>query len=107
MLADQHLGAAADACGGSNQRDCQAAALCGLRGEGRGDGWELLVPCKVCGGSGLGQVSDCRRAAALGRDESGYRERWRGIYQWMLQRFSEAEQDAAYRFTMVLSTNAA
>lgn len=64
---------------------------------------ELLVPCKVCGGSRLGAVSDRRRAAALGRDESSYRERWRGVYEWMLQRFSEAEQDAAYRFTMVLA----
>ncbi|WP_329754599.1 hypothetical protein [Stenotrophomonas maltophilia] len=65
--------------------------------EGRGQAMvgELLVPCKVCGGSGLGPVSDRRRAAAIGRDESSYRERWRGVYEWLLDRFSEAETWAA------------
>lgn len=65
--------------------------------EGRGEAMlgELLVPCKLCGGSGLGVVSDRRRAAALGRDESSYRERWRGVYEWLLDRMLEAEQEAA------------
>lgn len=65
--------------------------------EGKGQAMvgELLVPCKVCGGSGLGQVSDRRRAAAIGRDESTYRERWRGVYEWLLDRMHEAEQEAA------------
>ncbi|MFH7416657.1 hypothetical protein, partial [Pseudomonas syringae group genomosp. 7] len=62
----------------------------------------LLVPCKVCGGSGLGPVSDRRRAAAIGRDESTYRERWRGVYEWLLDRMSEAEQEAAAALAMSL-----
>ena len=77
--------------------------------EGRGElmSRELQVICKVCGGSGVVAVSDRRRAAALGRDESTYRERWRSVYEWMLQKCSEAEQDAAYRFNMAVSTQAA
>lgn len=65
--------------------------------EGRGQTMlgELLVRCKVCGGSGGGPVSDRRRAAAIGRDESSYRERWRGVYEWLLDRMHEAEQEAA------------
>lgn len=77
--------------------------------EGRGEvmSSELHVICSVCGGSGFVAVSDRRRAVALGKDESSYRERWRAVYEWMLQKCSEAEQDAAYRFTMALRTQAA
>lgn len=31
----------------------------------------------------------------IGRDESSYRERWRGVYEWLLDKMREAEQDAA------------
>lgn len=63
---------------------------------------KLLVPCKVCGGSGLGPVSDCRRAAAIGRDESTYRAKWRGVYEWLLQKMTEAEQDACWALANAL-----
>lgn len=77
--------------------------------EGRGQAMlgELLVPCKTCGGSSLGAVSDRRRASALGRDESTYRERWRVVYEWMLQRFTEAEQEAAWHLGRALDRSAA
>lgn len=77
--------------------------------EGRGEtiSRELRAVCKVCGGSGMAATSDRRRAAALGRNESTYRESWRTVYEWMLQKFSEAEQDAAYRFKIALNRNAA
>ena len=64
-------------------------------GKGQKLSGELLMKCKVCGGSGLGQASDRRRATAIGRDESSYRERWRGVYEWLLDTMWEAEQDAA------------
>ncbi|WP_216821971.1 hypothetical protein [Stenotrophomonas sp. SAU14A_NAIMI4_5] len=66
--------------------------------EGRGEtvSGELLMTCKVCGGSGLGQVSDRRRATALGRDEEDYRRSWRPVFEWMLGKMQEAEQDAAW-----------
>ncbi|CAM0123168.1 conserved hypothetical protein [Stenotrophomonas maltophilia] len=72
--------------------------------EGRGQAMvgELLVPCKVCGGSGLGPVSDRRRAAAIGRDESTYRAKWRGVYEWLLQKMTEAEQEAAWALMIAL-----
>lgn len=77
--------------------------------EGRGEtmAGELRLVCKGCGGSGLGAVSDRRRAGALGRDESSYRERWRGVYEWMLQKFSEAEQEAGWHFARALEPAAA
>lgn len=77
--------------------------------EGRGEilSGELRVICKGCGGSGVTAVSDRRRAAALGRNESTYRESWRTVYEWVLQKFSEAEQDAAYRFNIALNRQAA
>lgn len=73
--------------------------------EGRGQAMvgELLVPCKVCGGSGLGPVSDRRRAAAIGRDESTYRAKWRGVYEWLLQKMTEAEQEACWALGNALS----
>ncbi len=73
--------------------------------EGRGQAvsGELLMTCKVCGGSGLGQVSDRRRAAAIGRDESTYRSKWRSVYEWLLQRMTEAEQEACWAMSNALS----
>lgn len=63
---------------------------------------ELLVLCKVCGGSGLLQASDRRRASAIGRDESTYRAKWRGVYEWLLQKMTEAEQEAAWALMIAL-----
>lgn len=72
--------------------------------EGRGQTMlrELLVPCEACGGSGLGPVSDRRRAAAIGRDESTYRAKWRGVYEWLLQKMTESEQEAAWALMIAL-----
>lgn len=72
--------------------------------EGRGQALlgELLVPCRLCSGYGVVAVSDRRRAAAIGRDESTYRTKWRTVYEWLLQKMIEAEQEAAWKLTMVL-----
>jgi len=77
--------------------------------EGRGGtmAGDRRVVCKVCSGSGLGAVSDRRRASALGRDESTYRGRWRAVYEWMLQKCSDAEQEAGWHFARALERHAA
>lgn len=77
--------------------------------EGRGEtmSGELRVICKPCSGSGVTAVSDRRRAAALGRNESTYRESWRAVYEWMLQKLTEAEQDAGWHFARALERDAA
>jgi hypothetical protein len=74
--------------------------------QGRGEvmAGELRVICKGCVGSGVVAVSDRRRAAALGRDESSYRERWRGVYEWLLAKMSEAEQSAGASLANALSS---
>ncbi|KIS38451.1 hypothetical protein WJ66_00453 [Stenotrophomonas maltophilia WJ66] len=76
--------------------------------EGRGQAMvgELLVPCTVCGGSGLGPVSDRRRAAAIGRDEAAYRRTWKPVYEWLLSKMVEAEQEAAWHMRSALSSAA-
>jgi hypothetical protein len=76
--------------------------------EGRGQAMlgELLAPCKVCGGSGLGAVSDRRRAAAIGRDEAAYRRTWKPVYEWLLGKMVEAEQEAAWHMRGALSSAA-
>lgn len=73
--------------------------------EGRGEtmSGDLRVVCKACGGSGLGAISDRRRAAAIGKDESTYRSKWRGVFEWMLQQFTEAEQEACWAFAAALN----
>lgn len=73
--------------------------------EGRGQAivGELLVPCKACCGSGLGPVSDRRRAASIGRDEAAYRRTWKPVYEWLLSRMVEAEQEAAWHMWAALS----
>ncbi|WP_313424718.1 hypothetical protein [Stenotrophomonas rhizophila] len=75
--------------------------------EGRGEliSAELRVICKGCGGSGVVAVSDRRRAAAVGRDESTYRAKWRGVYEWLLEQMQQAEQEAAWAFMMVVGRN--
>ncbi|HAV73147.1 MAG TPA: hypothetical protein DCX91_15060 [Stenotrophomonas sp.] len=61
---------------------------------------ELLVQCKICGGSGLGAVSDRRRAAAIGRDEAAYRRTWKPVFEWLLSKMGEAELEAAWHLRM-------
>jgi len=72
--------------------------------DGRGQvmSGELLVPCKACAGSGLGAVSDRRRAAAIGRDEAAYRRTWKPVFEWLLTKVSEAEQEAAWHLRAAL-----
>ncbi len=73
--------------------------------EGRGQtvSGELLMTCKACGGSGLGTVSDRRRASAIGRDEAAYRRTWKPVFEWLLVRMGEAEQEAAWHLRSALS----
>jgi hypothetical protein len=76
--------------------------------EGRGHtlAGELLMTCKVCGGAGLGQVSDRRRACAIGKDEAAYRRTWKPVYEWLLSKMVEAEQEAAWHMRDALSSAA-
>lgn len=73
--------------------------------EGRGQtlSGELVMTCKVCGGAGLGAVSDRRRAAAIGRDEAAYRRTWKPVFEWLLAKMIEAEQEAAWHMRAALS----
>lgn len=80
------------------------AHCAGCEGRGQTLLGELLMTCKVCSGSGLCPVSDRRRAAAIGRDESTYRAKWRGVYEWLLQKMAEAEQEAAWAFMITLDS---
>jgi hypothetical protein len=79
---------------------CPHCAACEGRGVVNSD--EVRVPCKPCEGSGLVAISDRRRAAAIGRDESTYRAKWRGVYEWLLQRMIEAEQEACWALSAAL-----
>lgn len=63
--------------------------------------------CIECSGSGQVQVSDRKRAAAIGRDESTFRRSWRPVYLWMLDRFRDAEQSAAQELIDALRRDAA
>ncbi|MGY4696131.1 hypothetical protein XfCFBP8356_009050 [Xylella fastidiosa subsp. sandyi] len=71
----------------------QLCPCCHGRGERRVGA--LVKVCTACGGSGSAPVSDCRRAFAIGRDEAAYRRRWRGVYEWLLDRMRDAERQAA------------
>ncbi|HYG07333.1 MAG TPA: hypothetical protein VD865_13140 [Stenotrophomonas sp.] len=79
---------------------CNHCPMC----EGRGQvmSGALLVSCTVCSGSGIVPISDRARASAIGRDESTYRESWRSVYEWMLARMREAEQEAAWHLLRAL-----
>lgn len=72
--------------------------------EGRGEvmSGELRVVCKICSGSGLTGVSDRRRAASIGRDEAAYRRTWKPVYEWLLARMQESEQEAAWHMRSAL-----
>ncbi|NBI37392.1 hypothetical protein FUT69_09615, partial [Xylella taiwanensis] len=61
----------------------------------------------VCNGSGIVAMSDCRRAAAIGRDEAAYRRRWRGVYEWLLEQMRHAERQAALELHEALRREAA
>ncbi|AXI83015.1 hypothetical protein LPH50_08810 [Xylella taiwanensis] len=67
----------------------------------------LLKVCDVCNGSGIVAMSDCRRAAAIGRDEAAYRRRWRGVYEWLLEQMRHAERQAALELHEALRREAA
>ena len=69
---------------------CPCCAGRGLRVVG-----ELLIKCEACQGRGRHATSDRGRAAAIGRDESTYRERWRPMYIWVLDELIAAEFKAA------------
>ncbi|ALR08699.2 hypothetical protein XFFB_05065 [Xylella fastidiosa] len=71
----------------------QLCPCCHGRGERRVGA--LVKVCTACGGSGAVPASDCKRAAAIGRDEAAYRRRWRGVYEWLLDRMRDAERQAA------------
>lgn len=49
-----------------------------------------------------GFMSDRARAAAIGRDEAGYRRNWRPVYLWLLDRMREAEEQAARQLARAL-----
>lgn len=64
-------------------------------GHGRRQAGKTLLVCPECHGEGVGASSDRKRAAAIGRDESTYRAKWRRVYEWMFDRMDEAERSAA------------
>lgn len=57
---------------------------------------ELVVKCEACRGRGRQQISDRSRAAAIGRDESTFRAKWRPMYIWLLDELAAAETEAAW-----------
>lgn len=76
-------------------------------GRGQHVAGELVVTCPTCGGRGALPVSDRKRAAAIGRDESTYRSTWRGMYEWLLRELQDAEQTAARHLADALRDDAA
>ncbi len=81
----------------TKRSECVACA-----GSGQKPSGELLVSCAACCGSGQGPRSDRRRAASLGRDEAAYRRSWKPVYEWMLGKMQEAEQEAAWHMRAAL-----
>ncbi|HHW4683369.1 MAG TPA: hypothetical protein ACQGQI_09485, partial [Xylella sp.] len=77
------------------------------RGRGERRVGALLKVCDTCNGSGVVAMSDCRRAVAIGRDESTYRRAWRDVYEWLLDRMRRAEQQAALELGEALRKDAA
>lgn len=55
----------------------------------------LVKSCGTCGGTGLDPDADLRRAKALQTDSRNFVRHWKPVYQWLLLRFSDAEQEAA------------
>lgn len=52
------------------------------------------------------RLSSRERARRMGMDESTYRERWSDVYEWLLWKMLDAEQEAARTFGKVLRQNA-
>lgn len=53
------------------------------------------------------RLSSRERARRLGMDESTYRERWSDVYEWLLSKMLDAEQEAAKAFSKALRQNVA
>lgn len=77
--------------------------------EGRGERLvgDVLGECKACSGRGVAAVSDRQRAKAIGRDFASFARNWRAVYLWLLDRFRDAEQQAAREFAAAVSRDAA
>lgn len=73
---------------------------CAGRGEVRG---LVTSKCATCDGSGIVPVSDRQRAERIGRDESTYRAKWRGLYEWTYTLLAGAEQTGAAAVSRALS----
>lgn len=88
-------------------REISHPSLCSeCGGRGHRVAGELVTACSACSGHGLAPMSDRKRAAAIGRDESTYRAKWRGVYQWLLLRMRDAESQAAAQLAAALSRGA-
>lgn len=68
---------------------------------------ETLKECVECKGHGTVPVSDRKRAKAIGRDFASFARNWRAVYLWLLDRFRDAEQQAAREFAAAVSRDAA
>lgn len=51
------------------------------------------------------RLSNRERAAAMGVSESAYRQGWSAVVDWLLTRMVEAEQEAAQKLALALSSN--
>jgi len=72
--------------------------------EGRGEiiKAELLIKCPNCKGTGLDPNPDLRRAKALETDSRNFVRHWKPVYEWLLGRFREAEQEAVRQLSDAL-----
>lgn len=68
---------------------------------------EVVRECEACKGRGVVQVGDRARAASIQRDVAVYHRNWRSMYLWLLDRFRDAEQQAAREFAAVVARHAA
>lgn len=68
---------------------------------------EAVRECEACKGRGVTAVSDRQRAKAVGADSAGFRRNWRDVYLWLLDRFRDAEQQAAREFADAVARDAA
>ncbi len=59
--------------------------------------------CETCGGPGTLPKSDRARAERIGKDESTYRAKWRGLYEWTFDLMHEAEITAGSIMAAALS----
>lgn len=82
----------------SQPNHCPACA-----GKGHVQAAELIAECSECLGRGIVPVSDRTRATRIGKAESTYRRVWRDMYEWLYDRVSEAEVQAARAFSRALA----